>query len=101
MHAREWISGATSTYILNELLTSTDPAVIDIAENFDWYIFPVTNPDGYAYTHTNDRMWRKTRYPFTATCYGADPNRNWGHQWYSKFRNKIFDKLGNKIFKFY
>lgn len=83
MHAREWISGATSTYILNELLTSTDPAVIDIAENFDWYIFPVTNPDGYAFTHSSDRMWRKTRTPYS-TCFGADPNRNWGHMWFSE-----------------
>lgn len=99
MHAREWISGATSTYILNELLTSTDPAVRDIAENFDWYIFPVTNPDGYAYTHSNDRMWRKTRTPYTATCYGADPNRNWGHMWYSKYIIQIEIKINKQFIK--
>lgn len=27
----------------------------------DWYIMPVVNPDGYEFTHTRDRLWRKTR----------------------------------------
>lgn len=25
-------------------------------------------------------MWRKTRTPY-GTCFGADPNRNWGYHW--------------------
>ncbi|XP_058126454.1 zinc carboxypeptidase A 1-like [Anopheles coustani] len=79
IHAREWISGATTTYVLNQLLTSTDPKVRNIAENFDWYFFPVTNPDGYEYTHTTDRQWRKTRSEVSILCRGADPNRNWGY----------------------
>jgi len=80
IHAREWISGATVTYILNQLLTSTDPSVRQIAESHDWYIVPVLNPDGYEFSHTNNRMWRKTRTPYS-TCFGADPNRNWGYRW--------------------
>lgn len=52
IHAREWITSATVTWILNELLASEDPAVRDLAENFDWYIVPVLNPDGLVYTHT-------------------------------------------------
>lgn len=52
IHAREWISPATVTYILNELLTSNDVNVREIAESYDWYIFPSFNPDGYEYTHT-------------------------------------------------
>ena len=27
----------------------------------DWYVAPLLNPDGYEYSHTNDRMWRKNR----------------------------------------
>ncbi|XP_018331188.1 zinc carboxypeptidase-like [Agrilus planipennis] len=81
MHAREWISPATVTYILNELLTSTDPEVRAIADSHDWYVFPNSNPDGYEYTHTNNRLWRKTRTRYTAMCYGADPNRNWAFEW--------------------
>uniref|UniRef100_A0AAG5DJS0 Zinc carboxypeptidase A 1 n=1 Tax=Anopheles atroparvus TaxID=41427 RepID=A0AAG5DJS0_ANOAO len=79
IHSREWISGATVTWVLNQLLTSTDPKVRNIAENFDWYFFPVTNPDGYEYTHTTDRQWRKTRSQASVLCRGADPNRNWGY----------------------
>ncbi|CAD6999193.1 unnamed protein product [Ceratitis capitata] len=80
IHAREWIAPATATFIINQLLTSTDADVQDLAQNYDWYVFPHANPDGYVYTHTTDRMWRKTRQPH-GTCYGADPNRNWGFHW--------------------
>ncbi|XP_004533256.1 zinc carboxypeptidase A 1 [Ceratitis capitata] len=80
IHAREWIAPATATFIINQLLTTTDADVQDLAQNYDWYVFPHANPDGYVYTHTTDRMWRKTRQPH-GTCYGADPNRNWGFHW--------------------
>lgn len=52
IHAREWISPAVVTYVLNELILSEDPRVRYMAESYDWYIFPVFNPDGYEYTHT-------------------------------------------------
>lgn len=80
MHAREWISPATVTFILNELLTSNDSSVQKIAENYDWYIVPVVNPDGYIYSHTKDRMWRKNRKPY-GSFVGVDLNRNWDHRW--------------------
>ncbi|XP_011160941.1 zinc carboxypeptidase [Solenopsis invicta] len=82
IHAREWISPATVMYILHQLLTSNDPDVRDLAESHDWYIFPVYNPDGYAYTHTTNRLWRKTRKPY-GICVGADANRNWDYHWES------------------
>ena len=56
IHAREWICPALSTWILNQLLTSTEADIRFIAENFDWYVFPSTNPDGYQYSHTTVRM---------------------------------------------
>ncbi|CAH1180358.1 unnamed protein product [Phaedon cochleariae] len=80
IHAREWISGAVNTYILNALLTSTDRSIRNLAERHDWYIFPVLNPDGFHYTYTTNRMWRKTRTPY-GLCVGADPNRNWDYKW--------------------
>ncbi|XP_067620075.1 zinc carboxypeptidase A 1-like [Eurosta solidaginis] len=80
MHAREWISPAVTTYITNQLLTSTDERVRNIAESHIWYAVPHTNPDGYVYTHTTDRLWRKTRKPY-GKCFGADPNRNFDFQW--------------------
>uniref|UniRef100_A0A4Y0BNM3 Peptidase_M14 domain-containing protein n=2 Tax=Anopheles funestus TaxID=62324 RepID=A0A4Y0BNM3_ANOFN len=65
--------------MLNELLTSQDAAVRNIAENYDWYVVPVANPDGYVYTHTTTRLWRKTRSRQNVLCYGVDPNRNWDY----------------------
>ncbi|CAD6999794.1 unnamed protein product [Ceratitis capitata] len=82
IHAREWITSATATWLINELLTSTDEKVRNLAENHDWYIVPVLNVDGFAYTHTTDRMWRKTRQPVNfSSCIGADPNRNYDSHW--------------------
>ncbi|KAG5872627.1 hypothetical protein JTB14_003715 [Gonioctena quinquepunctata] len=79
IHAREWIAGAVNTYILNALLT--DNNIRDVVEAHDWYIFPVINPDGYQYTFTNDRLWRKTRTRNGLLCRGTDPNRNWNINW--------------------
>ncbi|XP_036328134.1 zinc carboxypeptidase-like [Rhagoletis pomonella] len=82
IHAREWITSATATWLINELLSSTDEDVRSLAENHDWYIVPVLNVDGFAYTHETNRMWRKTRQPVEGSaCIGADPNRNYNSHW--------------------
>ncbi|XP_064553694.1 zinc carboxypeptidase A 1-like [Drosophila montana] len=80
IHAREWIAPAAATYIINQLLTSDVESVKQLGDNYNWYVFPHANPDGFVYTHTNDRLWRKTRTPY-GSCFGADPNRNWGFHW--------------------
>ena len=48
-----------------------------ILDNFDVLIAPVLNADGYDYTWTGDRNWRKTMSPNAgnARCFGTDPNR--------------------------
>lgn len=51
IHAREWITAATTTYFLNELLTSNNTEIRNLANNYDWVIVPVVNVDGYEYTH--------------------------------------------------
>lgn len=84
IHAREWIAPAFATYLLNALVTSNNSSIRSIAENYDWYIVPSVNPDGYVFTHTRDRLWRKTRKPYSKVCYGADPNRNWDFHWSEK-----------------
>ncbi|XP_031779748.1 zinc carboxypeptidase [Nasonia vitripennis] len=53
IHAWEWILPATVTFLINELLSSTEPTVHELSESYDWYIFPSINPDGYVYTHTS------------------------------------------------
>jgi murein tripeptide amidase MpaA len=57
IHAREWIAPAVGLYILNKLITNSSAR--QYVENLNWYFLPVMNPDGYDYTHTTDRMWRK------------------------------------------
>ncbi|CAF3402602.1 unnamed protein product [Rotaria sp. Silwood1] len=84
IHAREWISPATVIYIAHALLSnySTDPTITHFVDQFDYYILPVFNVDGYSYTWTKDRLWRKTRSKtIIPLCYGADPNRNWDYEW--------------------
>lgn len=82
MHAREWISSATATYLINDLLTSEDAEIRNMAESYDWYIIPVSNPDGLEFSHTSTRLWRKTRSPNSgSTCIGTDANRNFDFQW--------------------
>jgi len=79
IHAREWISPATVTWIMSELVEN-NAAHPQYTQNLDWYFMPVINPDGYEYTHTNTRLWRKTRRPNSCGV-GTDMNRNFGFHW--------------------
>jgi len=84
MHAREWVATATCLWMINELATKydTDPEIKAILDFADWVIAPVSNPDGYEYTWTTDRLWRKNRAPTPgAVCIGTDPNRNFDANW--------------------
>ncbi|KAH7982467.1 hypothetical protein HPB52_005104 [Rhipicephalus sanguineus] len=54
----------------------SDSTITTLLQTFDFYIFPVVNPDGYAYTFTSDRLWRKNRSGGRRGCRGVDPNRN-------------------------
>jgi len=80
IHAREWISPAAVTWVLKELVEN-DADHSDLLENLDWYILPVVNPDGYLFTQTDNRLWRKTRSPNGNNCFGTDANRNFGYHW--------------------
>ncbi|CAG0881963.1 unnamed protein product, partial [Cyprideis torosa] len=85
IHAREWITHATITYLLNQLINNYEENQ-GLADRFDWYFVPVINPDGYVYTWLQDRMWRKNRNPNLGRgiCYGVDLNRNYA----SKFHHE-------------
>jgi len=94
IHAREWISPATVTWMLNAILEgykSKDPEIVQLVDGLEIYVLPLFNPDGYDFTFPasgkqTDRMWRKTRRPNTgntppSNCIGTDPNRNWNNHW--------------------
>ncbi|MBW3880959.1 M14 family zinc carboxypeptidase, partial [Neisseria meningitidis] len=78
IHAREWVSQATGVWTANKIATDygTDTSVTSLLDTMDIYMLIVANPDGYVYTHTNDRMWRKTRSKISGSvCRGVEPNR--------------------------
>ncbi|XP_076112077.1 carboxypeptidase B-like [Mytilus galloprovincialis] len=84
LHAREWISPAVVLYLINQLALNpnNNPAIDSILEKFDWYLLPVVNPDGYEYSRTTERYWRKNRQPSSSgSCIGVDLNRNFGFKW--------------------
>jgi len=85
IHAREWISPATGIWMANQILVDYQQGssfVRRLVDNAELYFLFVFNPDGYSYTWTNDRLWRKTRSKNAGTvCVGTDPNRNFDYQW--------------------
>jgi murein tripeptide amidase MpaA len=83
-HAREWVSPATVAYIADELVRgyATDPRVQALLDNVEVIIVPLVNPDGYIFSWTTQRLWRKNRAINPgSTCRGVDTNRNWGFEW--------------------
>ncbi|KAK4214253.1 hypothetical protein QBC37DRAFT_342421 [Rhypophila decipiens] len=85
VHAREWVSTMTVEYLGYNLLTNyaSNTEIKGFVDKYDFYVFPVVNPDGFVYSQTNDRMWRKNRQaaPSGSSCIGRDINRNWPFQW--------------------
>lgn len=77
IHAREWITPATVTFIMNHFVSNFE-SESNAVQNIDWYFSPVLNPDGYEYSHTRDRLWRKNRRGGYGSCAGVDLNRNFG-----------------------
>lgn len=80
LHAHEWLSPASALYIVHHLVEKSGK-IESFLKNFTWIILPLANPDGYEYSHTSQRMWRKTRSPQKWGCCGVDANRNFGFHW--------------------
>ncbi|XP_022832017.1 carboxypeptidase B-like [Spodoptera litura] len=79
IHAREWVTTPVAMYSVYRLVENLRAQDQDLLNDIDWIILPLVNPDGYEYSHTEDRLWRKTRStdPTVDTpCIGVDGNRN-------------------------
>ncbi|XP_068956183.1 carboxypeptidase A6 isoform X4 [Petaurus breviceps papuanus] len=84
IHAREWIGPAFCQWFVKEALQTyrSDPAMRKMLNHLYFYIMPVFNVDGYHFSWTNDRFWRKTRSRNSRfRCRGVDANRNWKVNW--------------------
>lgn len=78
-HAREWVSPMTVTYIASRLVDGygSDIEVTELMNSVRFVIVPVLNPDGYLYTWSTERYWRKNRRDNPGSFEGVDLNRNW------------------------
>ncbi|KAI2629947.1 hypothetical protein GGR54DRAFT_286137 [Hypoxylon sp. NC1633] len=88
VHAREWITSPVVEYITLQLVTgynNGDDTARSFLDKYDFYIIPIVNPDGFVYTQTTNRLWRKNRQPppngSDPSCVGRDINRNWAFAW--------------------
>ena len=82
-HAREWISVEVPLDIAQYLTDNydSDAEVKHLVDNCEIWIVPVVNPDGYEYSRTTDRMWRKNRRDNGDGTFGVDLNRNYSKMW--------------------
>ncbi|NXO62473.1 CBPA1 Carboxypeptidase, partial [Phainopepla nitens] len=78
IHSREWVTQASGVWFAKKIVDdhANNEGVASILETMDIFLEIVTNPDGFAYTQTKNRLWRKTRSKHLF-CVGVDPNRNW------------------------
>lgn len=90
LHAREWATLPATLYAIKRLVL--DVTERDLVEDIDWVILPIANPDGYEFTHTNQRFWRKNRargFLPMDRCMGVDLNRNFNVNWGTASSNNV------------
>lgn len=88
-HAREWIAPEMTRRIMNTYLqrwAADDEPTKKLLQSTELWFVPVMNPDGYEYTFTDERLWRKNLRDnngngTTEVGDGVDPNRNFPSHW--------------------
>jgi Zinc carboxypeptidase len=88
-HAREWISTEVAMRLLKWYLAerrAENPEIVDLLETTELWFLPVLNPDGYEYTFTDERLWRKNLRDNDGDGQitnndGVDLNRNYPEHW--------------------
>lgn len=84
IHAREWIAGMAGSYTVEHLIKALTQGLFDI-KGMEVILVPIGNPDGFVYSSTVDRFWRKNRRRNKGcemdpeefyVCDGVDLNRN-------------------------
>jgi Uncharacterized protein conserved in bacteria len=87
-HAREWIAVEVPRRLLHYVVDNynKDATVTNLVNTRELWFTLVANPDGYQYTFTNDRLWRKNLRDndgdrVITNNDGVDPNRNFPENW--------------------
>ena len=76
IHSAEWITPVFCLYVIQKLI---DTNLEGPLQHFNFYILPMLNPDGYLYSWSNYRLWRKNRRPHNCSATDIPPmmNRGW------------------------
>ena len=84
-HAREVITPVIALYSIDQFTSNygSDPDITALVDEYEIWISPVWNPDGYEYVYYVDNMWRKNRQPYSPGI-GVDLNRNYPFGWDSE-----------------
>lgn len=87
-HAREWVATQMAMRLIDYLTSNygRDKRVTAMLDTTKIWIIPVANPDGYEYTFTNERLWRKNLRDNdgdgqVTLADGVDINRNFESHW--------------------
>ncbi|MDJ0782304.1 MAG: M14 family zinc carboxypeptidase [Desulfosarcinaceae bacterium] len=87
-HAREWVATQMAMRLIKYLTENygKEPRVTSILNTTQIWILPVANPDGYEYTFTDERLWRKNLRDNDGDgqitpADGVDLNRNFDSHW--------------------
>ena len=81
-HAREIVTPLIAMHAFEELTAQygVDSTITDLVNEYEIWIAPIWNPDGYEYVFNTDNLWRKNRRVFTEGV-GVDLNRNYPFGW--------------------
>merc|ERR1719367_2476775 len=81
IHAREWLTGMSGVYQVEHLIEKIRQEPTYLAGT-EVVLMPMSNPDGFRYSTTTQRMHRKNmRVNSGSSCRGVNLNRNWNAYW--------------------
>ncbi len=83
-HAREIVTPVIALHIVEQLTQQygIDPNLTALVDEYEIWVAPVWNPDGYEHVFRTDNFWRKNRRVFSPEDgVGVDLNRNYPVGW--------------------
>jgi Zinc carboxypeptidase len=88
IHAREWIATEVTRRLMHHFIDNygKDAEITNLVNTRELWFMPVANPDGYQYTFTSERLWRKNLRDNNGDGTitngdGVDLNRNYDERW--------------------
>jgi hypothetical protein len=88
VHAREWIATEVSRRLMHHFVDNygKNAEITNLVNTRELWFMPVANPDGYQYTFTTERLWRKNLRDnngdgTVTNGDGVDLNRNYDERW--------------------